>query len=107
LSFSLISLAIFALPGLGGFGGLPLLLLMFVAMYFLLIMPNQRKQKAWQTTLAALKTGDRITTTGGIRGTVVVMKDDAVIVRTLPDGVKLEIVKSAIGAITTEEEIKA
>lgn len=96
-----------AIPGLGGFGGLPLLILMFAAMYFLLIMPNQRKQKAWQTTLAALKTGDRVTTTGGIRGTIVSMKDEAVIVRTLPDGVKLEVVKTAIAAITTEEETKA
>lgn len=97
----------FAAPGFGAFGGLPLLLLMFVAMYFLLIMPNQRKQKAWQTTLAALKTGDRITTSGGIRGTVVSMKDDSVIVRTLPDGVKLEVVKTAIAAVTTEEQTKA
>ncbi len=97
----------FALPSLGAFGSFPLLILMFAAMYFLLIMPNQRKQKAWQTTLGALKTGDRVTTTGGVRGTVVAMKDDAVIVRTFPDGVKLEIVKSAIGAITTEEETKA
>jgi hypothetical protein len=52
----------------GQFGGIPLLLLMFVAMYFLLIAPNQRKQKTWAAMLAALKPGDRVTTNGGIRG---------------------------------------
>ncbi len=93
--------------GLGSFAGLPLLLLMFAAMYFLLIAPNQKKQKVWQTQLGALKAGDRITTTGGLRGTVVSLKDDAVILKTQPDGVKFEIVKSAIAAVTTDDLVKA
>ncbi len=92
---------------LGSFTGLPLLLLMFAAMYFLLIAPNQRKQKQWQSQLSSLKTGDRVTTTGGMRGTVVSIKDDAVVVKTQPDGVKFEIVKSAIAAVTTEEPAKS
>ena len=54
--------------------------------------------------LAALKTGDRVATTGGIRGTIMNLKDDAVILRTQPDGVKLEILKSAIASVTTEDE---
>ncbi|HVG27182.1 MAG TPA: preprotein translocase subunit YajC [Acidobacteriaceae bacterium] len=96
-----------AAGGLGSLGGLPFLLVMFVAMYFLLIAPNQRKQKQWQGMLEKLKSGDRVTTNGGIRGTVVTVKDDTVIVRTSPDGVKLEMVKSAISAVTTDEEPKA
>lgn len=97
-----------AVPGfLGNLGGLPLLLVMFVAMYFLLIAPNQRKQKQWQSMLSQLKSGDKVTTNGGIRGQVVTVKDDVVVVRTQPDGVKLEVVKSAIAAVTTEEETKA
>ncbi len=92
--------------GLASFTGLPLILLMFAAMYFLLIAPNQKKQRQWQTQLSALKTGDRVTTTGGLRGTVVSIKDDVFIVRTQPDGVKFEIVKSAIAAVTTEETVK-
>jgi preprotein translocase subunit YajC len=87
--------------------GLPLLLLMFAAMYFLLIAPNQKKQKQWQSQLASLKPGDRVTTTGGIRGTIVTMKDDALVIRTQPDGVKLECVKTAIAAVTTDEPAKA
>jgi preprotein translocase subunit YajC len=98
-----------ALP-MGGFGslggGLPLLLLMFVAMWFLLIAPNQRKQKKWQEMLSKVKSGDKITTNGGIRGTVISVKDDVLIVRTAPDGVKLEFAKSAIAAVTTDEEPK-
>ncbi len=85
------------------FGGIPLLLLMFVAMYFLLIAPNQRKQKTWAAMLASLKPGDRVTTNGGLRGVIVSVKDDLLVVRTAPDGVKLEFVKSAVAAVTTEE----
>ncbi len=93
-------------PGsiLGQFGGVPLLLLMFVAMYFLLIAPNQRKQKVWAAMLASLKPGDRVTTNGGIRGVIVSVKDDVLVVRTAPDGVKLELVKSAVAAVTTEDD---
>ena len=92
--------------GLASFTGLPLLLLMFAAMYFLLIAPNQKKQKTWQAQLAALKPGDKVTTNGGMRGTIVSMRDDVLIVKTQPDGVKFEIVKTAIAAVTTEEPAK-
>ena len=45
----------------------PLLLLVFIAlMYFLMIAPNQKKQKKWQEMLSQLKNGDRVTTNGGI-----------------------------------------
>jgi preprotein translocase subunit YajC len=91
----------------GSLGGLPLLVLMFVAMYFLLIAPNQRKQKQWQQMLSQLKPGDKVTTNGGIRGTIVSVKDDVLIVKCAPDNVKLEMVKSAIAAVTTEEEPKS
>jgi preprotein translocase subunit YajC len=88
----------------GQFSSLPLLLVMFVAMYFLLIAPNQRKQKTWAAMLAALKPGDRVTTNGGIRGVIISVKDDVLVIRTQPDGVKLEFVKSAVAAVTTEED---
>ena len=91
------------MPGLGNFGSLPIFLLVIVAMYFLMVVPNQRKQKAWNAMLAALKTGDKVTTNGGIKGTIVSVKDDTLVVRTQPDGVKLEFAKSAIAAVTTDE----
>ncbi len=104
MSVLALGLAVLAGFNLAQFQGIPLLLLMFVAMYFLLIAPNQRKQKTWAAMLAALKTGDKITTTGGIRGTIISVKDDVLIVRCQPDSVKLEIVKSAIAAVTTEDD---
>ena len=89
--------------GLGNLGGLALPILFFAVMYFLMIVPNQKKQKKWQEMLGQLKSGDKVTTNGGIRGTVLTVKDDVVIVRVQPDGVKLEFVKSAIAAVTTDE----
>ena len=93
--------------GLGNLGSLALPILFFVVLYFLMIAPNQRKQKKWQEMLGQLKTGDRVTTNGGIRGTVLTVKDDLVVLRVQPDGVKLEFVKSAIAAVTTDEQAAA
>jgi preprotein translocase subunit YajC len=92
------------LSGLGNMGSLALPILFFVVLYFLMIAPNQKKQKKWQEMLGQLKTGDRVTTNGGIRGTVLTVKDDVVVLRVQPDGVKLEFVKSAIAAVTTDEQ---
>ena len=89
--------------GLSGLSGLALPVLFFVALYFLMIVPNQKKQKAWTQMLNDLKSGDRVTTNGGLRGTVLQVKEDVVIVRVQPDNIKLEFVKSAIAAVTTEE----
>ena len=89
---------------LGTIGGLAPILLFFVALYFLMIVPNQRKQKAWQEMLGGLKSGDKVTTSGGIRGTVLQVKEDVVTLRIQPDGIKMEFVKSAISAVTTGED---
>ena len=82
---------------------LALPVMLVVIMYMVLVLPNQRKQKTWQEMLGKLKAGDKVTTSGGLRGTVLQVKDDAVIVKLQPDNVKLEFVKSAISAVTTDE----
>ena len=84
---------------------LPFILIIGV-FYLLLIRPNQRKQKLWQEMLGNLKPGDKVTTTGGIRGTIIALRDDAVQLRVPPDNLKIEVVKSAISAVTTPEEAK-
>ena len=94
----------FSGAGLGSFSSLPLLLLFMVAMYFFLVRPSQQKQKTWQEMLSKLKSGDQVTTNGGLRGTVISLKEDTVIVRVQPDGTKLEFVKSSIAAVTTAGE---
>ena len=88
----------------GNSGQLLLPLVFFALLYFLMIAPNQKKQKKWQEMLAALKSGDKITTTGGIRGVVVTVKDDAVLLKVPPDNLRLEVVKSSIATVTTAEE---
>ncbi len=99
--------ALFLLQGAGGLSSLTTFLpfiLIFAVFYFLLILPNQRKQKKWQEMLNNLKAGDRVTTTGGIRGTIFVIKDDVIQLRVAPDNLKIEVVKSAIASVTTAGE---
>jgi len=79
---------------------------MIGVVYLMMIRPQQKKQKLWTQMLSDLKTGDKITTTGGIRGTIISLKDDALVIRVAPDGIKIEVVKSAIAAVTTQEEGK-
>jgi preprotein translocase subunit YajC len=54
--------------------------------------------------LDALKNGDRVTTSGGIRGVVLQVKDDVILLRVAPDNIRLEFVRSAISSVTTDEE---
>ena len=82
---------------------LPFVLIIAV-FYFLLIRPNQKKQQQWQQMLSKLKAGDKVTTTGGIRGTIISVKDDSFQLRIPPDNIKIEVVKSAIASVTTPEE---
>jgi preprotein translocase subunit YajC len=80
---------------------LPLLLI--PVLYLVMIRPQQRKQKQWQAMLADIKTGDRVTTAGGIRGIILSIKDDAIVIRVAPDNLKIEVAKSAIASVTTQE----
>jgi preprotein translocase subunit YajC len=86
--------------GLGIFLLLPLLFI-FATFYF-----QQRKTKRWQEVLSNVKNGDRVTTSGGIRGLVIALKDDAVHLRVPPDNLRLEVAKSSIVSINRDEEEK-
>jgi preprotein translocase subunit YajC len=100
-----ISLAMMAAPpsgGAGAIGMLPILLLIPV-LYFLMIRPQQKKQKQWQEMLGKIKPGDKVTTAGGVRGTILSIKDDVIIIKVAPDGIKMEVAKSAIASVTTPE----
>ena len=80
--------------------------LMLVFAYFILILPQQKRQKKWQTMLEALKTGDRVITSGGIRGTVIALKDDALHLRVPPDNLRIEVSKASVVSVATAEEAK-
>jgi len=92
------------LPGGSSLLGLAPLLFIFAIFYFLLILPQQRKQKKWQAMLGDLKTGDRVVTTGGLRGTIISLKDDAMTLRVPPDNLKLEVTRGSVVSVTTAEE---
>ena len=86
-----------------GIGSFALPVVVIGAMYFLMIAPNQKKQKAWAEMLGNIKPSDKVTTSGGIRGTVLSVKDEVVTLRVLPDNVRLEFAKSAIASVVTED----
>jgi preprotein translocase subunit YajC len=103
------SLLAVQLGGGGGMGclGMAPLLFIFAIFYFLLIMPQQRRQKKWQAMLDQLKTGDKVTTSGGLRGTIMALKDDCVHLRVPPNNLVLEVTKASVQQVTTtEEEVK-
>ena len=89
----------------GALGGTLLIPIVFIGLlYVVMILPQQRRQKKWQAVLNDLKTGDKVTTTGGIRGTIVALKDDYVHLRVPPDNLRLEISRASVAAVTTPEE---
>ena len=91
----------------GGSGGLLTMLLPFaliiLVFYFLIIRPQSKKQKETKSMLSSLQKNDRIATIGGIRGTIVTVKDDTVIVR-VDGSVKMEFSKSAISAVIERKD---
>jgi len=88
----------------GGIGPIVMMVAVFAIFYFLLIMPQQRKQKKWQELLKQLKPGDRVITSGGLTGVIMSAKDDAIVLRVPPDNIKLEVARSSIVTLTTAED---
>ena len=78
------------------------LILIFVIFYFLLIRPQQKKQKNHQKMLESIRKGDRVVTSGGVYGTVVGVKDNVVVLK-IAENVKVEFSKAAISAIVERE----
>ncbi len=89
--------------GLSWIGFAPLIFI-FGIFYFLLIMPQQRKQKKWQQMLSELKTGDKVVTSGGVRGTIVALRDDYIHLRVPPDNLRIEVSRASVTSVTTPEE---
>jgi preprotein translocase subunit YajC len=66
--------------------------------YFLIIRPQNKKQKETQKMLAALKKGDKVVTIGGVHGTIQSVRDQSVVVK-VDDNTKIEFSRSAISSI--------
>jgi preprotein translocase subunit YajC len=98
------------LGGGGGMGwlGMAPLIFIFAIFYFLLILPQQRRQKKWAAMLDQLKTGDKVTTSGGLRGTIMALKDDCIHLRVPPNNLVVEVTKASVQQVTTaDEEVKS
>lgn len=74
-------------------------LLMFVVFYFLLIRPQQKKSKNRNAMLRALSKGDKVTTIGGLHGTVAEITDDTIVLK-VNDVTKLTFDRSAVNNVT-------
>jgi preprotein translocase subunit YajC len=88
--------------GAGGFGFLLPMILVFGVFYLLLIRPQQRKQKELQSTIAQLKAGDRVITTGGVVGKITEVRETSFLIRSAEKTI-LEIARTAVAGVDSEE----
>ena len=73
----------------------------FLAMYFVMILPEKKRQKKHKAMLAAIKKNDKVVTIGGIHGVVVNVKEKTFIVR-VDDNTKLELDKGSVANVLAE-----
>ena len=85
----------------GGMTSLIMIVAMIAVFYFLMIRPENKRKKEAEQMRSAVKTGDQITTIGGIIGTVVSVKDDKFVMETSADQVRIELAKWAISTNET------
>ncbi len=82
--------------GDGLLGSVLMLVLMLGVFYFILIRPENKRKKESEKMRSSVKVGDRITTIGGIIGTIVNVKEDKIVIETSADQVRMELTKWSI-----------
>jgi preprotein translocase subunit YajC len=97
----MITLILLFQGGLGALTGVVPMVLIIGVFYVLLIRPQQQRQRKLQETVAQLKAGDRIVTTGGIIGTITSVKDTSFLIRSAEKSI-LEVARSAVAGIDEE-----
>ena len=83
----------------GGFSQILILVVFVGIFYFMLIRPQQKRQKEHQNLLSNLKTGDKVITSSGIHGLIANVKDTTFLVK-IADNVKIEVDKNAIASVS-------
>ena len=86
--------------GIQGFmsnGGM--LIILMIALFAVMIIPQRKREKKIKDMLANLKPGDRVRTTGGIYGTITAIKHDVVTISVGPDKVRLVFIRGAIASV--------
>ena len=81
-----------------------LLVVMLVAMYFIMIRPQKKREKAEAAMRNNLAVGDEITTIGGIIGKVVSIKEETCVIESAHDRTKIRILKSAVSRVDVKAE---
>lgn len=97
---------IFQGGSMGGLlGGLMPFLLIFGVFYFLIIVPQRKRQKALSDMVSTLKPGDKVITSGGIYATIKQVKEKSLLVMSA-DKSLLEISRSSVSGMQGEEEVQ-
>lgn len=78
-------------------------IVIFAAMYFLIIAPQRKKQKQHQQMITELKSGTEVVTSGGIYGTITNVKDDRFVLK-IAENTKIEISKASIGSVISQAD---
>ena len=89
---------------LGSFFPIIMLVVMFVAMYFITIRPQKKAEKEANDMRNNLQIGDEITTIGGIIGRIVSIKEETCVIETSRDGTKIRILKAAVRNVDVKAE---
>ena len=100
----MIRFALNAMPGLEAYASFIPLILLIVLFYFMLIRPENKRKKEAEQMRSAVKKGDKITTIGGIVGTVVDVKETRIVLETGAAQVRIELEKWAISSNETAAE---
>jgi preprotein translocase subunit YajC len=91
---------------MGALGSFLPLILIFVVFYFLLIRPQQKKQKVHREMLSALHRGDRIVTAGGLVGTVTKILSDTELTVEISEGVKVRVMRGMVSDVIAKTEAR-
>jgi preprotein translocase subunit YajC len=91
-----------AAPQGGGFSPIIIMVVFIALMYFMMIRPQQKRQKEHANLVAALKVGDEIITTGGILGIVTGISDHYAIVK-IAENTEIKIQKSSVASVVPKD----
>ena len=89
---------------MGSLSGIIILVVMFAAMYFLMIRPQKKQEKQVNEMRNNLQVGDEITTIGGVIGKIVSIKEETITIETSHDRTKIRFLRSAVRCVDVKAE---
>ena len=92
------------LSNFSNYGGVLMIVVLFVGMYFLMIRPQKKQEKQVNDMRNNLQVGDEITTIGGIIGKIVSIKEETITIETSHDRTKIRFLRSAVRCVDVKAE---